>query len=236
MIRTTTGVLSQTGIFVKDGLVYHLNSTDLRSYPGYGSTWTDLSLSNQTTTLYNSPTFSNGVLNFSKTSFEYAETISNHPDYNRWTVEAWFKLNSSLTGQVTAVACGEFNLTNKLNFSIGTNKAPFNYDLYVGFYDGAWRNTTNGLNPNLGQWYHVVGTYDGSTIRMYVDGQFLSDFSYSGTPQSGGQIRVARRWDESAVSSTNFFDGSVPIVRVYSRNLSGAEVIKNYNAEKSLFI
>ncbi len=235
MLRSTTGVLTLKSQVIKSNLIYFVDSTNTNSYPGTGTTWTDLSDSGLTTTLVNSPTFSNGILNFSKTSFEYAETVQNHPDLNKWTVEAWFNLKSSLTGHVTAVVCGEFNLSNKLNFSIGTNKAPTNYDLYVGFYDGAWRNTTNGLNPTLNQWYHVAGTYDGSTIKMYVDGEFLSDFSYSGNPQSGGQIRIARRWDESAVISTNFFDGSVPIVRVYSQSLSQTEIKKNYLLDKDKF-
>lgn len=236
MIRSTIGVISAREITISNSsLVYYLDSRNLQSYSGSGTTWNDLSTSAQTTTLVNSPTYTNGILSFSDTSFEYAETNLNHPDYNNWTAEAWVKFNTSLSGKVTAVVCGEFNLSDRLNFSIGSNKAPSSYDMYVGFYDGSWRNVSSGLNPVLGQWYHIAGTYDGSTIRMYVNGLEISNFNYVGTPQSGGQIRVARRWDESSVNSSNFLGGEVPVVRVYSRALLASEVLSNYNLEKNQF-
>ena len=235
MIRTTAAVLVQNSGPVRGSLSYYLNSFLPNSYPGSGITWNDLSPINLTTTLYNTPTYTNGILSFSASTFEYAETNSNHPDFNQWTVEVWVKFNRSLTGVVSAVICGEFNLLDKLNFSIGTNNAPTTYDIRVGFFDGSWRNVPSGLTPTLGQWYHIIGTYDGSTIKMYVGGELLSQFSYTGTPQSGGKIRVGRRWDLSDVDATNFIGADIPIVRVYSRALTADEIRKNYTGELNLF-
>ena len=59
----------------------------------------------------------------------------------QWTVEAWIKVNASLTGQVTSVVTNQYNLSNALNYSIGTNKSPTDYKLCIGFFDGAWHNT-----------------------------------------------------------------------------------------------
>ena len=45
------------GDTVTAGLLFHLDAGNASSYPGSGSTWTDLAGSGLTTTLYNSPTY-----------------------------------------------------------------------------------------------------------------------------------------------------------------------------------
>ena len=56
---------------VRNGLVLCLDAASKRSYPGSGTTWTDLSGLNNNGTLTNGPTFSNangGILTFNGTS------------------------------------------------------------------------------------------------------------------------------------------------------------------------
>ncbi len=50
------------GKIVTDGLVLALDAADRNSYPGSGTTWTDLSINKSNSTLTNSPIFnsSNG--------------------------------------------------------------------------------------------------------------------------------------------------------------------------------
>lgn len=217
-------------------LVY-LDAGNLQSYPGTGNTWTDLAGTQSNATLINSPTYLsnfNGILQFDDVSLEYA-TIPNIGNLSTWSIEVWFRLTTSLTGKVTSIISNQFDLVNKLNFSIGTNNAPSNYNLAVGFFDGAWR-TTSGFAAQTNVWYQVVGTYDGSTIRQYVNG-FASGgtLNYVGTPQSGGEVRIMRRWDET-VSSGNLVDGDLSIVKIYNKVLSSGEVLSNYNSTVSRFI
>jgi hypothetical protein len=222
---------------VDSSLKVWLDAVQNDSYPGSGSTWTNLSNSSANATLINTPTFntleSGGTFTFDKTTFEYA-TIPDQGDFNVWSVETWAKVTSSLTNQVTAIVTGQYDLSTKLNFSIGTNRAPGSYNLCAGFFDGSWRNTT-GFSPTLDTWYHLVGTYDGSTIKFYVNGVLDSFLDYVGTPQSGGEIRIARRWDESATNSINFFPGKISLVRIYNRSLDNEEIENNFNAERHRF-
>jgi hypothetical protein len=103
----------------------------------------------------------------------------------------------------------------------------------MGFFDGTWR-TTNGFSPTLNTWYHCVGTYDGSTIIQYVDGVVNTQLSYSGNPQSGGEVRIASRW-ESQISPTDFFPGDIGLVRIWDTALSAAEVTALYNENVDRF-
>jgi len=216
-------------------LVY-LDAGNLQSYPGTGNTWTDLAGTANNATLINTPTYSsnfNGILQFDDVSLEYA-TIPNIGNLSTWSIEVWFRLTTSLTGKVTAIISNQFDLVNKLNFSIGTNNAPSNYNLAVGFFNGAWR-TTTGFAPQTNVWYQVVGTYDGSTIRQYVNGNSSGGtLNYVGTPQSGGEVRIMRRWDET-LTSNNLVDGDLSIVKIYNKVLSSDEVLSNYNSTVSRF-
>jgi hypothetical protein len=218
-------------------LLVYLDSGNPASYPGTGSTWTDLEGGDNNATLINSPTYSSsyqGILQFDDASLEYA-TIPNLGDLSQWTVEAWFRLTNPLTGKVTSVVTNQFDLGNKLNFSIGTNNAPLNSNLAVGFFDGAWRSTT-GVVPQVGIWYQVVGTYDGSVVRQYVNGTASGGtLNYAGTPQSGGEVRLMRRWDET-LTQGNLTDGDLAIVKIYNSALSAGDVLNNYNSTYTRFL
>jgi len=225
------------GKIVTNGLVLSLDAADKNSYPGSGATWNDLTQNLYTASLVNTPTFLNtngGTLEFRDSSFQYGDTNKNIGGLTNWTVEAWTRIGASLTGKVTTIVCNQYDLVSNLNFSIGTNNAPITYNLVVGFFNGAWRNTT-GHVPPLNTWFQVVGTYDGNTINQYHNGSLTSSLSYTGTSTSGGTIRLARRWDDVANIQSNMYSGSVSIVRIYNRSLTNSEIQQNYNAQKSRF-
>jgi hypothetical protein len=199
------------------------------------TTWTDRSLSKNNATLSNIPTYSStdgGYLSFDSASSQYA-TASNPGSLTRWTAEAMVRFTSSYGTKVAMVVGGQYDGVSNLNFTLGTNNAPTNYNIAVGFFNGAWRSTT-GINYALNTWHHIVGTYDGSTIRQYTNGVEVDSLVYSGTPASGGEIRINRRWDD-VVSSSNLFDSNIAEVKVYNRALTAAEVSQNFNALRGRF-
>src|SRR5262249_10567703 len=100
-----------------------------------------------------------------------------------------------------------------------------------GFGNGSdWNNgvgsTTNVLD---GLWHHVAGTYDGSTLAIYVDGALERSLA---TPDSIGQnsrsVNIGAFWGGG--SPGRFFHGLVDEVSIYDRGLSAAEVQALYTA------
>lgn len=79
-----------------------------------------------------------------------------------------------------------------------------------------------------GKWYHVCYTYDGSTIRLYVDGKLDGTYSYSGQKVQSDYIQVFG-WslvgnDSNTVYANYHLKGHVNDFRVYDHCLSSKEV------------
>jgi hypothetical protein len=75
-----------------------------------------------------------------------------------------------------------------------------------------------------GEWYHRVGTYDGSTARLYLDGHEVDWTSASISPAATG-VFIGER-----VSGLDPLNGAINDVRIYDRALSAEEVTALYNA------
>ncbi|MBN1275484.1 LamG domain-containing protein [Candidatus Woesearchaeota archaeon] len=44
-----------------------------------------------------------------------------------------------------------------------------------------WRNSSIDWEIDTGRWYHLAGTYDGATMKLYLNGSLLARNAYSGT-------------------------------------------------------
>jgi hypothetical protein len=71
------------------------------------------------------------------------------------------------------------------------------------------------------EWVHVAGTYDGSTMKIYLDGVLEASSDDAFTPKTAdvpGAIGAALG------GTDHFFDGKLDDVRIYNRSLSNSEV------------
>lgn len=232
-----TGIILEKSV-VSNGIQFYLDAGHNGSYPGSGNKWFDISGNGKVATLYNSPTYSNtngGIITFANTLCQYAETTTNLGDMPKWTVETWANLNTVLGNGVNAFVTNVYGGAGVINYSLGACN-PSNSNSTAGIYiDSAWRLPTTGQALSTGIWYHLVGTYDGNTIRFYVNAQLNDTVSYSSTISSGGNTRIARRWDASDVDPANFIDGVIPIVRIYNRDFTQAEVAQNFNQSRGRY-
>jgi hypothetical protein len=147
------------------------------------------------------------------------------------TVEAWIvesALNSSHT-DVPLVAYGMspgyayelmIGAQNQLRFRVHTGGPATYYSAY-----GA-----TPLQP--GKAYHVVGTYDGATVSVYVNGVLNGSISATGglhygsvAPSSGGLVIGG-----AFGASNPLFGGDAEDVALYQRSLASSDVAAHYNA------
>jgi hypothetical protein len=212
-----------------------LNAT---SYTGSGTIWPDTSGNGYDATLYNSPTYNSTYFSFDNTSTKYAN-VSSIGDLNNWTIEAWFRVTAALsTKEATAVVTTLYDVpgvlnTGVINYVIGSSSG-YSDDLMVGFFDGAWHQCTPFI-PTLNTWYQVMGTYDGSVIKQYVNGVLNSSLNYVGVSSAnGGDIRIARRWD-GPVNTIHYFPGDVGIVRIYDTALDSSQVSTNFDEFRTVY-
>jgi hypothetical protein len=239
--------LTAGGEVVKNGQVLNLdagNRASLIAVDGAATTnvtWNDLSggkkngsTSNTVnSTVCNAPTYSTdfgGILDFTASGSTCYNTPYLGSQFTTGsTIEAWFKTGTATFPNQFQVISQQYNTANEQISLVIGDLDRVNGNIYVGFYDGAWRFPPVGFVPVQNQWNHVVGTYNGETLTTYLNGVSLGILAYK-TP--GGLVNtkpllIGKRWD-----STYHFTGSIGEVRAYTRGLSAAEVLQNYNATK----
>jgi len=83
--------------------------------------------------------------------------------------------------------------------------------------------TTQGVQSNTlnGDWHHLVATYDGSYIKLYVDGNFIDEKLNQGSFSGGSQDYMSWIGDG--------WQGSMDDLRFYTRTLSASDVQALYH-------
>lgn len=79
--------------------------------------------------------------------------------------------------------------------------------------------------PVMNEWYHLAMTYDGATLKMYVNGQLRNSAPLT------GNLKLTSR-DVSIGSDNNaqkYFKGSIDEVKFFGTALSQTEIQANYN-------
>ena len=83
-----------------------------------------------------------------------------------------------------------------------------------------------------GNWYHLVGTYDGSDMRIYLNGSEETNTSKTGSiSTSSNDIEIGRY----SINSTYAYSDQIAQPRIYNRALTAEEVQRNYNAGKNIY-
>ncbi len=146
------------------------------------------------------------------------------------TLEAWIKADSwapniwqNVIISKDGWAGGEQGYTlraganGSLSFNIGPVGAP-------------WQEVTTGPVMNTGQWYHVAASYDGSVMRIYINGEELNTNNYTGLIDNYPYDLTIGRIAYTA-GGTRDFDGTIDEVRVWNAALP-ASSIQEYMCKK----
>jgi hypothetical protein len=144
------------------------------------------------------------------------------------TIEVWIMPNvagegGSNVGPVCrAIAGGSWNWQLRYNAPGGFMGFQFNAG------GSKWISVQQNLEP--GEWYHIMGTYDGSDAVCYLNGEETQRMAMPAINGSGDNFFIGQDgW-------ANVFNGVVDEVRMYNRALSAAEVRQNYNSRSQLAV
>jgi len=114
----------------------------------------------------------------------------------------------------------------------GTGRAIF--DLYT---NGTLRNFVNGTaiygitTIQVNRWYHAVFTRDiNGYATIHLNGDLESSGTISTTPIASTSYEVG-----GSTTLTRWFNGKIPISKVYNKALTVEEVKQNFNAYKNRF-
>lgn len=77
-------------------------------------------------------------------------------------------------------------------------------------------------------WYHIVGTYDGTTMRIYVDGSEVST-GLADTFNIKNGVRDFVIGTDELTSPNSAFDGKIDEIGIWSRALNQSEITQLYN-------
>jgi hypothetical protein len=80
------------------------------------------------------------------------------------------------------------------------------------------------------QYIHMVGTYDGNTVRLYINGTQSASQAYTyGYPQQS-YFRLGNEYNRSYYANID-----LPVLKIYNRALTASEIKSNFNAIKGRF-
>jgi hypothetical protein len=224
---------------VKDGLIFSVDAANPRSYPGSGTSCTDL-IEKQTGTLQSSGMFENinsGVFNFDGNT-NYID-LGNNVFFNTsdaFSFLAWVNLNS-YTNTYPYIANIKTNETD--GFAIFLSSTSNYQGLNIGSTDSSitkGRTTGDISGTFLNSWNHAVITYNGSgantlsNYSIYVNGSSVT------LTTTGAFLTITNANNLARLGNGSFYlDGNIGPVQIYNRALSATEVKQNYNALKGRF-
>jgi len=217
---------------VTDGLVFAVDAGSTRSYPGSGTTGTDL-ISSESITLNNGVGFSTdkgGTWTFDGSDDYIQTSFGQNIVSTGFSVNFWFNVTGTATCffmqmYVTADVNTVFRVERN---SIGANSIEFGHSPNG---SGGMSELTSTNFPN-DVWQSCTIAYNGSTKYIYRNGVLDTSVSSSDVYfYTGAILRIAARQDGTLLP----INGKMPSVKVYNKALSAAEILQNYNAQKSRF-
>ena len=206
-------------------LLYYLDSGNIKSYSGSGTSVSNLIGTLSSSTLTNGPVYSssnNGIFTLDGTN-DYIFTpavLLTGTSAQSLTWSLWVNPSTAGNGDILNMQSG-----------VGWNMCPF-WSTTQRFYAKVWNTATiSALSTyTTGQWYELCLTYNHSTTTstFYINGvsQGTSAGAYSGSGVSNFfGIGLA-----GSQATATYFNGKVSNLNIYSKALSQAEVTQNFDA------
>lgn len=230
-ISVRMGMIVKPNSYVSDNLVLHYNPSRIESYPGTGTSLTDLTGNGLTGSMSNI-TYSNATFGFNGTTSQVsiADNPLLEPGSGSWSIEAWFKpttINGTVIGKYSFGGAGT-NISYALRL-VGSNA------IRADISNGSNVITTDDFIIKANNWVHMVYVWDrtNSAIYTYANGvlkQTKANTSVTSNLNTTTDLYIG---SYNGGEYSQYFTGQIGEIRMYKKALSATEVLKNYDASKS---
>ena len=212
---------------VTSGLLMHLDAGNASSYPGSGSTWTNLiggglNGSMSAGVSYSTNDGGSMVFNGSSTAVVSVASASAVTGLtNNITVEGWYKSTNNHP-EILSTGSGSNGICLGYYSTGGTNWKVTKYGV-IDIYTGSI--------PQNTAWHQVVVTYSSTAgVKVYIDGALSNSYANNTNIAASSTPTV----NIGALEST-YHTGSIGIIRWYNTVLSATDVLQNFNANRSRY-
>ena len=204
---------------VRDGLVFHVDGANTKSYPGSGTTWFDLSGNSNNATLTGSPTFNSaGYFDLDGTDDYAAVTIATGTTR---TVNHWFRQNSSGSSR------GPLWRTNDWRERI------FSTQVLLIDSGGNYHSMTFSSALGTDELVNICYSYNGTSAKCYVNGELDATSTLTAIMNTGTYTYNFGR--QASGSTTTFQNEEQHVIAFYDAELTAAQVKQNFNAYRDRF-
>jgi hypothetical protein len=212
---------------VTTGLQLYLDAGRASSYPGSGTTWTDLSGNGRNGTLTNGPTYSSadgGSIVFDGTN-DFVQ-CSGSVTATAATFVAWIRRNGT-QGTYDGILFSRGSSVTGMNFQ-SSNQLGYHWNNAVNAY--TWQ---SGLTlPDL-TWCMVAVSVTSTAATAYLcqsSGITSAINTVSHTSTTLDDIKIGQE-----DFGGRFFNGNIAIVQLYDTALSAEQVAQNFAADRARF-
>ena len=217
-------------------LVLYYDPSNTASYPGTGTTLTNLASSglNGTTSniSYTSPYL---TYNGTSSTTSIADSASLEPGSGDWSIEVWMYY-SVITGASRCVMSKtNGGLAADWGYGIRTNSAGATY-MEVG--NGTTSVTSPSFTVSTNTWYQIVGVWTNvasNSIALYINGVSQGSNSHSFASVKDTTRPISLGSFDGGASFGQWVNGRMGVVRMYNKALTAEEVLVNYVADKEKY-
>ena len=211
---------NNNGLIGKYDGVYNAASN---THDGTATTWVDMNRTRTPGTITNA-TWGDDCLQFNGTN-SWVNLGQMNSDYQ--TIEVTF--SSEDTSDNDKCIIGNWEIA-------GGGILLRSRKIYGEFYlvdsngnNGGWKTIDSGVTVQEGKKYHVALTYDGSKVKLYVNGQEKGNaISFTGKIKPGENTAMVMGVNPRQSSSINsYFKGKIYNAAVYNRALSAEEITQD---------
>jgi len=235
---------------VTDGLILYCDGANPQSYISGDTICNDLSITQSTGTLENGVTYdtdNNGSWVFDGLDdyIDFSDTTLDLERTDAFSFSSWVYADAFEIGTINAILSKYSNPPARgYHYSVFKDPVLTGGNPYLRFdlqnnggLNGiiVWGSTT--LSTSM--WYNFTVTYNGSSdasgTTLYVNG--VAESLYIRYDTLNATINSAKTFKIGGIAIPAFriWNGKIPIVKVYNKELSVSEVLQNYNAMKSRF-